>query len=94
MKIQTKVVDCLASIYETLIATNDSKLADAESASVFPDVVFEEFNKESSSVRYTGPRWAIGMLAEGLTALEYTVTGFGYQEYTSGPSSKCVINVS
>ena len=90
--LQKNVIDCIAAIYENLVLGHKYQLSELnETDTTFPNAVFEEFN--SASIRYTGPRWAIGLLAEGLTSLEYTVTGFGHQQYEMEPSSKCVIEV-
>lgn len=90
--LQKNVIDCIAAIYENLVLGHKYQLSELNEAEVkFPNAVFEEVT--SASIRYTGPRWAIGLLAEGLTLLEYTVTGFGHQQYEMDPCNKCVIEV-
>ena len=63
--LQKNVIDCIAAIYENLVLGHKYQLSELNEADIkFPNAVFEEFN--SASIRYTGPRWAIGLLAEGL----------------------------
>lgn len=96
LDLQKNVLDCIAGIYENLVLGHTYQLSEIEADVKFPNAIFEEFNSASNptSIRYTGPRWAIGLLAETLTSLEYTVTGFGHQQYEMEPSSKCVIEVN
>lgn len=90
--LQKNVLDCIAIIYENLVLGHQYNLAELNEKDIaFPNAVFEEFNP--ASIRYTGPRWAIGLLAETLTSLEYTVTGFGRKQYEMNASNKCSIEV-
>lgn len=98
--LQKPVIDCIKSFYEDFVNPEEYSLETlSEITRDFPDVVFEEYIPSSgvtspAAIKYTGPRWAIGLLAEALTSLDHTIVGFDHEIYKMDAHSKCVIEVT